>query len=205
MASSMCRAIRSAAASSAESDLVDVALGHTRAGVADQRFDGGKRIAKILSGRAEGMTQAVAGNPRHVLGRYFLEPSGQAGVMLGVVVMAGKTYFDLDLAAAAFTTAITADPTGRMLLPVLVSPRRSAMPAVSTSVLSSPSISSSRQPVNVARPAGQNPLPMMSGPPLLQRDICRAGDSPRHPCAIREFRPLDARCRCRDCPADSLH
>ena len=71
-------------------------------------------------------------------------------MVLALVVIAGKTYFDLDLAEAAFTTAITADPTGRMLLPVLVLPRRRAMPAGSTSVLSNPSISSSRQPVNVA-------------------------------------------------------
>ena len=32
----------------------------------------------------------------------------------------GKTYFEFDLAEATLRTAITADPTGRMLLPVLL-------------------------------------------------------------------------------------
>src|SRR5882672_2594655 len=51
-------------------------------------------------------------------------------------VIDGKTYFEFDLAEAAFRTAITADPTGRMLLPVLLSPRRRAIPMGSTSVFS---------------------------------------------------------------------
>ena len=34
-----------------------------------------------------------------------------------MVEMAGNTYFEPDLAEAAFSTAITADPTGRMLFP----------------------------------------------------------------------------------------
>jgi len=57
-------------------DLMDIALGHARAGVANQSFDGWKRIAKILRGRAERMAQTIARNPGHLFGRYFLKPPG---------------------------------------------------------------------------------------------------------------------------------
>ena len=64
-----------------------------------------------------------------------------------MLVIEGNTNFELERSQASLKTASAASPIGRMLLPVLVVPRRRALPDQSISDFFSPSISFRRQPV----------------------------------------------------------